>query len=179
MACTAVRYHLREFGRVSMKPKVEIADLYEICGQPKLVSLQAGEFLFREGDPAQALYVVLKGVLRIIRGAVIYETVRSGGIVGEMAIIDTGYPRSAAVIAGTHAELIEIGTEHFLELVRKRPEFSLTVMRVMSRRLRVMNQRYRPNPASGSSFFKRRRPISAPVRSLQSAETSEAEYEER
>jgi len=164
-----------------MKPKVEMADLYEICGQPKLVSLQAGEFLFREGDPAQAPYVVLKGILRIISGAVFYETVRSGGIVGEMAIINTGYPRSAAVIASTHAELLEIDTVHFLELLRKRPEFSLTVMRVMSRRLRVMNQRYRPNPASGSPFFKSRRPIGTPVRSFQSAETSEAEaeYEER
>jgi CRP/FNR family cyclic AMP-dependent transcriptional regulator len=107
-------------------------------------ALRCGEFLFREGDDADALYIVTRGVLRIISGSVVYETVQAGGIVGEMAIIDEGMPRSASVIAGTYAELIRIDAAEFAVLVASVPEFALMVMRVMARRLRLMNQRYRP-----------------------------------
>ncbi len=108
------------------------------------ISLRSGEFLFHEGDDADALYIVARGVLRIISGSMVYETVRAGGIVGEMAVVDPGMPRSASVIAGTHAELIRVDASQLLGLIGAAPEFALMIMRVMSRRLRVMNQRYRP-----------------------------------
>jgi CRP/FNR family cyclic AMP-dependent transcriptional regulator len=109
--------------------------------------LRCGEFLFREGDDADALYIVTRGVLRIISGTAVYETVQSGGIVGEMAIIDEGMPRSASVIAGTYAELIRIDAAEFAALIASVPDFALMVMRVMAGRLRLMNQRYRPQTA--------------------------------
>ena len=71
-----------------------------------------------------------------------YETLKPGGIVGEMAIVDQSSRRSASVIAGTHAELLKIDRKRFLDLVANNPDFSIEVMQVMARRLRVMNQRY-------------------------------------
>jgi len=56
-------------------------------------------------------------------------------------------PRSASVIAGTYSELIKIDASQFLALVSATPDFALMVMRVMARRLRVMNRRYRPQAA--------------------------------
>jgi CRP/FNR family transcriptional regulator, cyclic AMP receptor protein len=109
----------------------------------EVVSLDAGEFLFREGDAADALYIVRKGTLRVVSGSTVYETLKPGGIVGEMAIVDQSARRSASVIAGTHAELTKIDTAQFLALVAHNPDFSLEVMRVMARRLRIMNRRYR------------------------------------
>jgi CRP-like cAMP-binding protein len=44
------------------------------------VSLRPGEFLFREGDTADALYIVSRGTMRIMSGAAIYEVVEGGGI---------------------------------------------------------------------------------------------------
>jgi CRP/FNR family cyclic AMP-dependent transcriptional regulator len=124
---------------------VNLAEVQEACGGAEIVSLAPGEFLFREGDPAHALYVVKRGLLRIVSGSTVYETLRAGGIVGEMGIVEEGSRRSASVIAGTSAELIEIDTPKFLALVSEVPDFSLAVMRVMAHRLRVMNQRYRAN----------------------------------
>jgi CRP-like cAMP-binding protein len=66
----------------------------------------------------------------------VYETVRAGGIVGEMAIVNKGARRSASVIAGTRAELLKIDTPTFLSLVASKPDFALEVMRVMAHRLR-------------------------------------------
>ena len=113
-------------------------------GQYPTTSLKPGEFLFREGDEADALYIVSHGTLRVITGSAVLEVVHGGGLLGEMAIVDTDAPRSASVIAGTHVELIRIDKSDFFALVAGAPQFAVMVMRVMARRLRSMNKRYRP-----------------------------------
>jgi CRP/FNR family cyclic AMP-dependent transcriptional regulator len=130
-----------------MSADFDFATIASQRGLDARILLRCGEFLFREGDEADALYIVKRGALRIISGSVVYETVHAGGIVGEMAIIDEGMPRSASVIAGTYAELIKIDAGEFTALIADTPEFALMVMRVMARRLRLMNQRYRPQTA--------------------------------
>jgi CRP/FNR family transcriptional regulator, cyclic AMP receptor protein len=127
-----------------MVQELDVSEIVEVCSPAESLELHAGEFLFQEGDDAHALYVVKKGVLRVVSGSTIYETVRVGGIVGEMAIIDER-TRSASVIAGTHCELLEIDVPEFLSLITTNPRFALTVMRVMARRLRIMDQRYGRN----------------------------------
>ena len=130
-----------------MSPELDFAMIASQRGFKTKVRLRGGEFLFREGDEADALYIVERGALRIISGSTVYEIVQAGGIVGEMAMIDEGTPRSASVIAGTYAELIKIGADDFTALTADQPEFALMVMRVMARRLRLMNKRYRPHAA--------------------------------
>lgn len=127
-----------------MVSRVDAVDMAQVCNPAGTVSLHPGEFLFREGDEARALYIVKRGVLRVVSGSTVYEIVKAGGIVGEMAILDEEMPRSASVIAGTYAELLEVDVPKFLSLVENTPSFALTVMRVIARRLRIMNQRYRP-----------------------------------
>lgn len=111
-------------------------------------SLKAGEILFREGDEADALYIVSRGTLTVMSGSAVLEVVQGGGVIGEMALVDTDAPRSASVIAASHAELFRIDKSDFLALVAGAPSFAIMVMRVMARRLRIMNQRYRPQAAS-------------------------------
>jgi len=131
-----------------MNKRFNLSDLDELCGRTELISVRPGEFLFREDDEGRALYIVRKGSLRIMSGSTVYETVTAGGVVGEMALIDEGAPRSASVLAASYAELWEIDTDKFRSMVASNPNFALMIMRVMARRLRVMNQRYRPAPAT-------------------------------
>jgi CRP-like cAMP-binding protein len=121
-------------------------DLSQGFADADSASLRPGDFLFREGDEADALYIVKRGVVRIVSGSTVYETVTAGGIVGEMAVVDEGMPRSASVIAGTSVELLRVDVTRFQALIASRPDFALMVMQVMARRLRVMNRRYRANP---------------------------------
>ena len=127
-----------------MAQEFDLNQIIQLPGSGETVSLLPGEFLFREGDDADALYVVKSGVLRVMSGSTVYETVKAGGIVGEMAIVDEGAPRSASVIAGSYAQLKKISPQEFLALITTEPDFALVVMRVMARRLRIMNARYRP-----------------------------------
>ena len=126
-----------------MTTDIAVEQILAACDAATTVTLKPGEVLFREGDEAHAMYVVKHGTLRILSGSTILETVREGGLIGEMAIIEEHMPRSATVIAGTYCELVEIDVPRFLSLVASTPDFSITVLRVISRRLRVMNRRYR------------------------------------
>jgi CRP-like cAMP-binding protein len=91
--------------------------------------------IFRVGDPADYMYVVLVGEVELeIKDAVV-ATLRRGEIFGEMALID-GQPRVATAVAHTDCRCARINEERFLQLVREQPEFSLWVMRVLAERLR-------------------------------------------
>ena len=118
-------------------------DLVAMLGdEPRTVHLEAGQVLFKNDDPAESMFVVRSGNLRIRSGSVVYEDVGPGGMVGEMGIVESNMPRSAMVYALTPAELVEVDQERFLELVDETPSFALAVMRVLSRRLRRMDDRY-------------------------------------
>ncbi len=108
--------------------------------ETKVTALTPGQFLFQKGEPAQAMYVVKSGELQIGDGNVVYETVGPGGIVGEMALIDTE-PRSASVKALSACEVVAIDQRRFLFMIQQTPFFAIRVMRVLSKRLRAMNAR--------------------------------------
>jgi CRP/FNR family transcriptional regulator, cyclic AMP receptor protein len=106
--------------------------------EENVVTLRSGETLFRKGDPAQCMYVVLSGDLSVGDGNKIYEQLSAGGLVGEMALIDHA-PRAATVTAQADSTLVEINEKRFLFLVQQTPSFALNVMRILSQRLRRMD----------------------------------------
>jgi CRP/FNR family transcriptional regulator, cyclic AMP receptor protein len=117
--------------------------LHLVRNDPSII-MEEGQILFKEGDPADYMYIVRTGTLRIRSGSVVYEDAIEGGIVGEMAIVeDSGVPRSAMVYAVTRCELVKIDETRFFSLVAETPSFARTVMRVLSRRLRRMDKLYR------------------------------------
>ncbi len=99
------------------------------------VTFDAGQVIFREGEPGDIMYVVIEGQVDILVQDKVIDSTESGGIVGEMALIDDG-PRSATAIAKTACKLVPINEKRFTFLVQQTPHFSLNVMRIMSERLR-------------------------------------------
>jgi CRP/FNR family cyclic AMP-dependent transcriptional regulator len=106
-----------------------------------LVPAAAGKIIFAHGEPGDVMYFVVEGQAQIMIERKVVETVRSGGILGEMALIDAG-PRSATAIAKTQCVLIPIDDKRFSDLVAHRPEFALYVMRILARRLRRMDSEH-------------------------------------
>jgi CRP/FNR family transcriptional regulator, cyclic AMP receptor protein len=102
-------------------------------------SLSAGQVLFNKGDAADRFYVVKSGELQILDGNRVFETVGPGGLVGEMALVDHSL-RSATVRAVAASEVIPLDEKRFLFMVQQTPFFAVRVMRVMSARLRAMNE---------------------------------------
>ena len=95
----------------------------------------SGQTIFQEGEPGDALYIVVEGQVDIRTGEQLLETLNSGDILGEMALIDD-QPRMASAIARTDCLLTPVNRPHFLALIQRNPRFALQVMRVMADRLR-------------------------------------------
>jgi ATP/ADP translocase/HEAT repeat protein len=100
-----------------------------------------GDVIFKEGDPGDALYVIVRGAVEIRRGADDVITVlEAPDVFGEMAVLDT-FPRSATAIAVGGVELLCVGSEEFYEALQERFEVADGVIRLLSRRLRDADQR--------------------------------------
>jgi CRP/FNR family transcriptional regulator, cyclic AMP receptor protein len=99
------------------------------------VVFQAGETIFKEGQPAEFMYAIKRGDVEILKGDHLVEELGPDGFFGELALVDNS-PRSATARAKTECELIPINEKHFMFMVGETPFFSLVVMRKMAERLR-------------------------------------------
>ena len=110
------------------------------------VSIARGNYLFRENDPGNAMYVLREGQVAILKlwDDVYYRLNRltTGDCIGEMSLIDLGR-RSASVLAMTDCVAIELTHETLFNVYKKDLEqFALIQMnmgRELSRRLRIAN----------------------------------------
>ncbi len=100
-----------------------------------VIQVPAGQTIFNDGDPGDAMYVVLDGTVEIVHNGKWIEDVATGSIFGEMALVDD-QPRSASAIAKTNVQLARVNQQRFEFLVQYSPFFAVEVMRVMARRLR-------------------------------------------
>lgn len=100
-----------------------------------LATYAPGEVVFDKGDKGDTMYVVRSGEVEIVIDGNVVETLSSGGIFGEMALID-GSPRAATARAKTASEVAPITEKTFLFLVHETPFFAVAVMRTMASRLR-------------------------------------------
>ncbi|MGR3914953.1 MAG: Crp/Fnr family transcriptional regulator [Gammaproteobacteria bacterium] len=97
------------------------------------------EFLFRQGEASDCVYVVLAGEVDIIGGerdgrAVLLATTRANNLIGEMAVLG-GAGRTASVKARGAVSALKIPNQRFLELVTGNPQVALHVMRTLSGKL--------------------------------------------
>ncbi len=116
------------FSRLSPEELQSIAEIAERR------SVAAGVTLFREGDPGDALYVILRGELAVSRGGAAVATLRDGECFGELALLDRGL-RTATVTANTACELSRIGDEDFRELLERYPSIALAMLSILARRV--------------------------------------------
>jgi CRP/FNR family transcriptional regulator, cyclic AMP receptor protein len=103
-------------------------------------SFAAGQKIFNEGETGELMYVVAKGQVDVLIHGKLVEQLDAGGVIGEMALIDTG-TRSATAIAKTDCKLAPISKKRFHFLVQQMPHFALQLMRIMADRLRRSDSR--------------------------------------
>jgi len=110
-----------------------------------VVRVMVGDTVFREGDPAREMYVVLDGEMEVLKKSRRGRETRvailgPNDTFGEMSIIDM-QPRSATVRALGSTRLLKISTEEMDALYRHDlKSYTLIVLNIardLSRRLRV------------------------------------------
>lgn len=91
-----------------------------------------GDVLFRRGDPAKELYLVLSGSLRLVDLAV---ELGPGTVLGEIGIFAPTHQRMDTAICETEVDLGVIATDKVLELYHQNRRFGFYLIRLVSQRL--------------------------------------------
>lgn len=107
--------------------------------------LRGRQILFQHGDPADALYLVLRGRLSICLQTLdgrqlALNLVSAGSILGEIAVLDGGI-RSASAIALDDCEVAVIPRFDFLHAVRSDAGLSESLIRRLCLELRRVSER--------------------------------------
>jgi CRP/FNR family cyclic AMP-dependent transcriptional regulator len=126
--------------QVPIFAQLDADDLEELATIVEERRIDAGRDLFREGDSGDAVYLVVKGRVRVyVGGGDAPETTIAelgpGACIGEMAVLDAS-PRSASVRALERVRALRVPGEGFKRLLGERPEMSEAIVAELVRRMR-------------------------------------------
>lgn len=101
--------------------------------------LKPGDFLIREGEMGDAMYIILEGTVQVRKKSGESEVVlaeRDGGeVIGEMSVLDQA-PRYASVLALTKCRVLRIDQETFMALIDWSPTAARAILRTFAQRIR-------------------------------------------
>ncbi|ESQ13166.1 MAG: hypothetical protein N838_16200 [Thiohalocapsa sp. PB-PSB1] len=107
-------------------PVSSLSGLYTRFSSAKTIDLEAGDFLWREGDIANSVVLLREGMLEVLsagvdsKDTVVLNELQPGAIFGELACLDGGR-RSASIRASDKAVVSCLSAEDFRLLVRRNP----------------------------------------------------------
>jgi len=141
-----------------MGPKRELADLLvdvkifskcnarqrrAIARHAQIANLPEGVDLIKEGEPGDALFVILEGEAVVYQGGVEVSRSSTGAYFGEMAILD-GAPRSATVVAATDVQVAVIGIRMFRTMLREFSDLAEQLLIALAGELREARRVHEP-----------------------------------
>ena len=97
--------------------------------------VEAGKYIFEEGDPSDTMYVIQQGEVIIIKDAPGTEPTLlgyrgAGDLIGEISLLNDA-PRTASALALEPATLLAIPRDAFWTLLRGNPDFQDTVIHTL------------------------------------------------
>jgi NTE family protein len=127
--------HLRSFLGI-----LDEAAIQKVRQRLRWVEVAGGETLMRQGEPGDALYMLVSGRLRVYideheQRRIVREIAR-GEVVGEMSLY-TDAPRSATLVAIRDSVLVSLDKADFNQLLATSPEVSTALTRQIIQRLQT------------------------------------------
>ena len=100
------------------------------------IGYRAGDFIFREGDPASCMYIVLKGSVEMSTRDKSVATIPEGKPFGVLSLIDKK-PRANTARATEDCEIALLDERRFRVMVEDTPEFVWYIINEFASRLRA------------------------------------------
>ncbi len=120
--------------------------LEKLAGRCTTRVIAKGEFLFHQGDPGDALYVVRDGLMKLAITSregdeVAFRTVGAAGTFGELSALDGG-PRSTSAQAVRPTELLGLPGDDLRDAMRREPTLAECVLCSVIERLRATSRQH-------------------------------------
>ncbi len=113
-------------------------------GREVIQTYSKGQIIFREGDEGHRMFIVKSGDVEIIKGHgsddVRLDTIHTQGILGEMVFFGAK-KRAATAIAVTDVELISISQQMFDDVLKKVPDWFISILKIEISRLKKTDNR--------------------------------------
>ena len=122
--------------------------LAKILPALKSQTYDSGTPIVEQGGPPDSFHIIRTGKVKVVirreRGSdIAVAELGPGEAFGEMALL-TNQPRSATVVASTEVETWLLPREPFTELIAEHPSLALYFNRILSQRLRSLQERVLP-----------------------------------
>ena len=103
---------------------------------------QDDEYIIREGEVGDCMYIIQQGTADVIRTedgeATVVDTMQSGELFGEMAIVENTV-RSSTVRARGTVRAITIDRKTFMRRIQEDPSLAISVLEVLCHRVRNLD----------------------------------------
>ena len=124
--------------RIPLFAKIDPAKLKLLAFASERLTFEAEQELFRQGDVADAAYIIIDGAADVIvdtpRGPLTVATLGRNDFVGEIGIL-CDIRRTATVKAASRLTTLRITKDLFFDMVRDFPAMAVEIMRVLAHRL--------------------------------------------
>jgi CRP/FNR family transcriptional regulator, cyclic AMP receptor protein len=123
--------------------QLSMEQLTRLAGLARPQRHEKDHVIFNEGDAGTAWYMIVKGRVKISKSSPdgkerTLVLLGPGDVFGELALID-GEPRSADAVVAEDSELLVVSREEFLTFVMDQPQVAMSLLVVLSQRLRHTN----------------------------------------
>ena len=132
--------HDEFLARVPIFANCTAEEIAAISGVAQDAGFQAGQIIVTQGTPGQAFYLILSGRVEILRDGQSLGAFGPGDFFGEMSLLDQA-PRSATIRAIEESTCLMLSSWDFKALLEKYPSIAVKLLEVLSRRLRVADER--------------------------------------
>ncbi len=112
--------------------------LFDIANVLREKNVKKEKVILKKGDIGNAMYIIVKGSVRVHDGNHVLSKLSQGSVFGEYSLIDEE-TRSASVTAEEESTLLKLSQEDFYALVSKNQEILNSVLKVLIGRMRNMN----------------------------------------
>jgi anion transporter len=124
-----------DFGNIKLLADLDRITLAKVISNCERVHVKSGETIYRPGDPGDALYIIIDGIVRIFarpEGKLLeIACLGAGQWFGEMALL-AGEPRTTEIEAQTDLDLLKLPLENFNQLIRKHPSLGINLASVLA-----------------------------------------------
>ena len=117
-----------------LKP-IQVVEL--LMTTPSHQDFGAGDTIFEVGASGDCMYGVIQGEVDLWVNGRVFETISTGDVFGEGALVQIPHVRASTAVAKTDCRLALVDEAHFKFLVQETPLFALEVIRSLSSRLRA------------------------------------------
>jgi hypothetical protein len=122
---------------VEIFARSDVDDVAAVAAVAKEQTFAKGAQVYSEGDPGDALYVIVEGAMEARRDGEVVLRMKAKESFGETSLFD-GAPRINEVVATMDSKALVIDRRDFLDLLADRPELLAGMFRVLSRQLKTM-----------------------------------------